>query len=206
MIFDKLGLVKDNKSDDWADSARLAGLMTLFEHPRAPECAKYFVGGKPVRHPTQDKYPENEPRCMSRDQLVCLVAGLWKECNIGHTKSIDDSLGMWAPNNMDEKTKKWKIPDILMPSVKNHFSLCAKREGFWLGYQWLKLDIWYNGKYTPMREPNQLIAMCVVAGPKYIDLYKESCDWKKAIRIYWAESYRQEPELAEFLISKLGAM
>ena len=203
MIFDSQGLVKDNKSDDWADSARLAGLMALLEHPKAPDCELYFVNGLPVRHPTESTYPENEPRCMSRDQLVCLAAGLWAEGSIAGARHIDNILGAFAPNDLDEKKKTWKMPDILEPSVKNHFALCAKREGFWLGYKWLEMSIKFNAKFTPLREPNQLIAVCAVAGPEYMKAYKNSCDWKKAIRLYWAESYRQEPEWAEFMIERI---
>jgi hypothetical protein len=201
MIFDKYGLVKDNGASDWADSARLAGIMALLGHESAPICGKYFVGGKPVRHPYATQYPENEPRCMSRDQLVCLMAGLYNQQDYFNRWKM---AGKWfAPNNMNEQTKKWKVPDIFTPSVRNHFKLCANKEGSWLGYMWLRLDIWYNAKFTPLREPNQLLAMCVVAGPKYVRLYKASCDWKKAIRLYWAESYRDEKEFAEFLIAKL---
>jgi len=207
MIFDSMGLVQDNGASDWADSARLAGLMALFDHPNAPDCSKYFVktenGFFPVRHPTQTKYPENEPRCMSGDQIACLSAGLWKQGYITKARRIYDLCGWWAPNNMNEKTKKWKVPDFIQPNMKNHLALCAHRKGFWFGYKWLEWSIKMNAKFSPFREPNQLIAMCSIAGLEYLKMYKSSCDWKLAIKLYWASSYRKESDWADFMINQM---
>jgi len=216
MIIDSFGLPRFGVANDFADSSMLAGMMAIFDHPLAPNLDKYFVSGKPVRHPYEITYPENEPRCMSRDQLILLEAG----CLQQESPHSDYMVGKWfAPNNLDEKTRKWKMPDPLSPSAQNHFYLCGNQSGFWLGYKWLEWDINYNAQHTPLREPNQLIAMCMVAGPKYIRMYKSSCDWKQALRLYWCDDRpnppppaaplyynRGEKEFCEFMIKKLEAI
>lgn len=203
MIFNSLGLPRDNGASDWMDSSRLAGLMALFKHPKAPTIALYFTDKGPVRCPNMgdDGYYHNkleyDPKDFSRDQATCLAAGFWRQEKEGLYREMfnGELVGWRAPNG-----------DLLSPSVMNHFKLCADRKGSWLGYKFLELDIWYNAKFTPMREPNQLIALCMVAGPKYVRMYKRSCDWKAAIREYWALSYRKEEEFAEFLINELSVI
>lgn len=53
MIFDNLGLPKDNGASDRQDSARLAGLLAVFDWPQYIPLHVYFREGekKYVRHP-----------------------------------------------------------------------------------------------------------------------------------------------------------
>lgn len=75
MIFDELGLPKDNGASDLQDSARLAGLLAVFEWPRYIGIHQYLREGlgKYVRHPKEHIYD------FSRDQAICLMAGFYSE-------------------------------------------------------------------------------------------------------------------------------
>lgn len=206
------GLPRDTGASDWQDSCRLAGLMTLTKHQSAPEM-KYYTresseGLMGIRCPGEP--PADNPYNFSRDQLVLLVAGLYTQGNIELTKQLyikAKERGYRAQNiehDYPGTTKKWPDgPDILSPSVMNHLRLCAGLPGFAIGYGFLVLDILINAAFTPMREPNQLIAMCVVAGPKYVRLYKKTTSkWREALRDYWS-GWRREPEIAEHVIQFL---
>lgn len=193
MIFDEHGLPRDTGATDWMDSARLAGMMKLFDHPQAPRIGYYFrlPGSMPVRYPYGSGL-EMAATDFSRDQAVPLIAA--------------SALVCFARNFY--RSIKWCrliSGDFCSPSVMNHFRMCAGLPGTWLGFQMLKVDIWYNAKYTPTREPNQLIALCMVAGPQWVKRYKASVDWKTALRLYWS-GWRGEAEFAEFLITKLEAI
>lgn len=184
MIFDKYNLPRDQGATDWNDSARLAGIMVLFDHPQAKNIPlQEYVNlelGQYRRHPKQDEYD------FSRDQAVCLWAGLY----------IDELYDLVRTDWITGK-------DILTPSVKGHFARCAGGAGSWFQNLWLKLDILWNAKFQPMVEPNQLICMCVVAGPEYVKLWtSQNKVWKEAIREYWS-NWRGESDLAELMIKKL---
>ena len=192
MIFDELGLPKDSGATDFNDSARLAGIMVLFDHPLS-QCInlQYYVDGllnsnsidgtfKYVRHPKENTYD------FSRDQAVCLMSGFY---NTGEH---------WLADKRYITGK-----DFLSPSVKGHITRCQSGEGTWFQNIWLKLDILYNAYFDPMSEPNQLICMLEVAGPEYVKMWtKHNKKWREAIREYWS-GWRGESELAEFLIKEL---
>lgn len=207
MQIDELGLVKDNGASDWADSSRFAGLLALVDHPNAPDLRKYFVDGKPVRHPTATVYPENEPRVMSRDQLVVLAAGLAKQGFIQETINIANTCQYFAPNDMDEVTRKWKLPDIIAPHISAHFNRCAGRPVSMLSLALLKLDIYISGKFFPLAEQNQLQAVVLTAGKPFVEYYvKCNPQWEQATREYWYTghgAWRNEQEVAEMLIAKI---
>lgn len=230
MEFDSLGLPKDNGATDWADSARLAGLMAAFDHPMAPPLAHYFIktesGLKPVRHPTKKVYPENEPRTMSRDQLTCLAAGLYFQNQEYESEEYEseprlrgfysslaqlivDQTGWFAPNDLDDEAlrktgeKKWKIPDFISPPVRDHYKRCANP-----AFKITKLEDWllrrdidFNAR-NPLAEHNQILAMCRVAGNQYVKYYTEKNPiWKTTIYNYWALSYRKEKDFADHMIA-----
>lgn len=209
MDIDMYGLPVDSGASTKADSARLAGMMSLVGHPDTPPLEDYFIGNmNPVRHPYAIVYPENNSRVMSRDQLICLAAGLHMQGNIVHSRRILDLCNWVAPNNMDEQTGKWKFPDLVSPSDYSHFRMCASYRSTFIGRRWFKFDLWVNGKFTPMKEQNQIQAKVLIAGPELVKLYvKLNPLWKEATRKYWVGdriSYcKGELELCEMIIKKI---
>jgi hypothetical protein len=220
MIFDASGLPRDTGATDWMDSARLAGMMALFGHPQAPDMLLYNRGkGRFVRYPYGPGL-ECDPKDFSRDQLVPCIAGYAAQQYL-YIPNINLDVPWQAPNG-----------DFLSPSVRNHLRRCCALfdKPTRLGDAWLKLDIWYNswqlkrwakGKREVPPEQNQLIAMCVTAGPEWVKRYKEAGVfygttsskiiegylpfWQFALRDYWS-AWRQESEFCEFMIQKLEAM
>lgn len=185
MIFDIWNFPRDNGATDWNDSARLAGIMCLFQDEQATKIPlkEYVIvtSKKYVRHPIDDDYD------FSRDQAVCLVAGLYK-------KGLYDLVQESYVNGKD----------IFSPSVHGHFRRCSGGKANWFQNQWLKLDIMWNAKFQPLSEPNQLICMIYVAGPEYIKLWTtHNKKWKESIRNYWS-NWRNEPGIAELIIQELA--
>lgn len=206
-------LPKDIGASDWQDSCRLAGLMAMINHPKAPNMRYYVkhllgVGAVGVRCPIEP--PADNPNNFSRDQLMLLVAGLHAQKKFYLAECLYDAAkarGYRAQNTEHDypgTTKKFPDgPDILFPSAVNHLKLASQLSGSFLGYVNLTLDILINAAFTPTREPNQLIAMCVVAGPKWVAFYKKvTPKWRTAIREYWS-GWRGEPEIAEMFIQFL---
>lgn len=71
MIFDKLGLPRDNGATDKQDSARLAGILATFDWPQKANNIYLYLKEKTyVRHPEERVYD------FSRDQAIPLMAGL----------------------------------------------------------------------------------------------------------------------------------
>lgn len=190
MIFDGLGLPRDNGATDYKDSARLAGLLTVMGWPQNVYLIRYVNDdGNFIRHPS-----DSDPSDFSRDQMIPLVAGL-------KTKGL---LGVVRPHSGKEVAQNG---DPLSPSQRNHIRMCAGLNPSWIGLQWLKLDILYSAYVDPMAEPNQLICMLMIAGPEYVRMWTSKNNrWRDAINAYWRDSFRKEPELAEFLIKKLEAI
>lgn len=183
MIFDEMGLPRDNGSTDWQDSARLAGIMVLFQYPtnKDLDLSEYVDDtGKYIRHPKEYKYN------FSRDQAVCLMAGLW----------IDGATYLVDKNAITGK-------DFLSPSVMGHIRRCQNKKANWFQNLWLKLDIYYNAYVDPLSEPNQLLCMLMVAGPEYVKLWtKLNTKWQQAITYYWS-GWRGESGLAVHMINKI---
>lgn len=183
MIFDDLGLPRDNGSTDWQDSARLAGIIALFQYPTNSDLylTDYInKDGKYIRHPKEYKYN------FSRDQSVPLMAGLWIN---GLSYLVDK-------NCITGK-------DILSPSVRGHIRRCQDKKANWFQNLWLKLDIYYNAFFDPLSEPNQLLCMLMVAGPEYVKLWtKLNTKWKQAITDYWC-GWRGESGLAVHMINRI---
>jgi hypothetical protein len=182
MIFDSLGLPKDIGATDFQDSARLAGIMTVFEWPQKVNIFQYIGYFNYLRHPRENRYD------MSRDQAVCLVAGIYKQG------------GMYEVRRDLINGK-----DILSPSVLGHIRRCQGRKATWLQDQWLKLDIMWAAYVKPEDEINQLLCMIMIAGPSWVQLFKKHHkNWKANLRAYWC-GWRGEPELCEWIIGKVEA-
>jgi len=175
----------DSGSTDGQDSARLAGLMVLFDHNDA---SSVFISDYTpiwhyyVRHPIEgNKY------AFSRDQAVCLFAGFAKRY---YFYRVNPDFN--PPNG-----------DWISPSVRGHFKRCAYKPDTWLERQWLWLDVIWSSFINPMAEPNQLICMLMIADPKYLRAWvKWNKKWKLAINAYWCD-WRDEKELAALMIKTI---
>lgn len=193
-VYDDLGLPRDNGATDFNDSARLAGIMAVVDDSRITEkeLFRYIKNGTTVeRHPNESKYD------LSRDQLMCYLAGYY--CLGCHIKY------RWISENIFFKYINGISKDLVTPSVRNHIALCTGMKTSWIGYQWLKLDIWYCGKFSKIdTEINQLLCLCIVAGPEYVRRFvKANPKWREQINYYWRDSFRNEPEIAKMLIKKI---
>lgn len=191
MKFDELGLPQDNGASDLQDSARLAGLMTVFNWPQRIDLEKYILSNvilsekRYVRHPKEIKYD------FSRDQTLCFIAGLYE------IRRFD----LVNKNYVDGK-------DLFSPSHMGHFAICQGKKPTLLQRAWLWLDVYYSCFYQPMGEPNQLLCMLMVYPDKsYLKFWlKHNKVWRDAIREYWymgAGAWRGEEQLAEHMIKVL---
>lgn len=210
MYKDIWGLPIESGAATSADSARLAGMMALVNHPKTPDLREYFLWDYiPVRHPYANKYPENEPRVMSRDSLICLAAGLKVQQHFQHANIIYNTCKWFAPNNMDEQTKKWKIPDpTFAPQVRNHFRMASGLSGRDIGLWFLKQDIIALNANNPMYEQNQIQAMVLTAPREFVNVYTTHMKkWKEATKKYWVDDRLGycdgEPELCDMIISTI---
>lgn len=184
MKFDSLGLPQDNGATDLQDSARLAGIMTVFGWPQKIPLREYIKEWKYVRHPLEYKYD------FSRDQAICYLAGLGMQEN-----------GSW----IQESCITGK--DLLSPSVKGHFKRCKGLKANWFQDVWLRLDILVHANISPISEPNQLLCMMLVhPDKKYLKYWcKINRYWDISIREYWC-GWRGESELGKFMIQKIKTL
>ncbi len=207
MIFDSQGLPKDSGASDYMDSARLAGLMACFGHPKAPDMRKYLINGEGVRHPVE--FPSNNPNNFTRDQLMCLAAGLKAQGREAEVKVLYDAAvsRFYRAQNSEAdvpgSTKQFPNgADFLTPSNMNHLRICAGMSPSWLGKMWLMIDIAANGLFFSKEEPNQLMAMCASAGSFYVKALRlANRKLDKSITDYWS-GWRMESDFAQFLIQK----
>jgi flagellar biosynthesis regulator FlaF len=180
MIFDELGLPKDTGASDLQDSSRLAGIMTIFSWPQRVPCEKYFDGSKYVRHPKEYVYD------FSRDQALCLMAGLaWQ----GHH-------GLVSKKYINGR-------DLFTPAHMGHIARCQGKRASVIQDLWLWTDVMWSCFVKPMSEPNQLLAMMMMASPIYLNFWVEhNKKWQESIREYWS-GWRGESDLAEHIISQI---
>lgn len=214
MIFDNKSLPKDSGATDFMDSARLAGLLAVFGHEKTPDLSLYVIGDLAVRHPNEGsnpgEMPSNNPKNFTRDQLMCLAAGLKAQgrediCYTLYEAARDRNYrAQNTEADVPGSTKKFPNgADFLSPGHMLVLAKCAGLRGNMLGYPWLILDIIFNAIFSPERESNQLLCILKVMGPNWVKFYKKvTPKWAKAIQDYWS-GWRNEPELAKFLMEKL---
>lgn len=202
----------DNGASDAADSARFNGMLVLVKHPKAIDSSKYFVNNEPVRCPAEPGKSSNI-RMMSRDQIICLAASLMIQGRQDLIASIYNkalAAGHKAPNDLeDDLTVKKYAGDYMLPHIMGVLKKAAGLQKELSGEEKIFLvgDILFNAIFTPLRESNQLIALCYMAGPKWLKFYKfVTPAWRMAINLYWRDSYRNEPELAAMLIAWLESI
>jgi hypothetical protein len=188
MIFQN-GLPRIQGASDMQDSAHLAGILAIFEHPQAARCSRYLVSDGEklvyVRCPCELKYD------FSRDQATLLMAGILAQKEVQY-------VGL---EHIDGK-------DILPPSVRGLEAIAKTGKASWLSHWWLKREIQWHSTLQPLEEPFQIIALCIsydrAGNYGYLKRWTESNKlWRYSILRYLSEldgKWRQEPELAEYCI------
>lgn len=187
MMFDDLGLPKEFGASDLQDSARLAGIVTVFDFAKV-DLRNYviYVAGRPkyCRHPSEIKYD------FSRDQAICLMAGL----------GVQRLYGLVDQDLVDGK-------DIFSPAHKGHIARCKGEKASWFQDAWLWIDVTYSAFVKPLEEPNQLLCMLMLAPEKFLKFWlKHNKKWEQAIKDYWCEgpgAWRGEENLAQHMITVL---
>lgn len=208
------GLPVDTGAGDTRDSARLAGVMAVAGMSNAPDCTKYLVEYLPgkflgVRHPNPDPADEiaSSWRYFSRDQMICLVAGLKAQGRGAEALGMYNYLkenGNHAQNYIeDDGSKKRFGGDYCLPHVVGAVAIAAgvQKELTIFQKAFMVIDLIGNAVFSPMREQNQLICLAYLTG--YLNLYKHLTPSFKAANIkYWYDTTpneynRGEPDVAE---------
>lgn len=191
----KNGFCKPQGADDFEDSPHLAGILALFNHPQQVDMTKYVVQRTLDRDTPSAKYI----RCpgskydVSRDQFILLAAGLWKQQKPEYVNTA------WIDGR-----------DIIPPSVHGMVRIIhGKKPFFWQRWNF-EAEFQTNITIQKLEEPFQLIAMCIVYGDGFLQRWtRENNLWRWAIRRYFSEldgKWRNEPELAEFIIKRIEEM
>ncbi len=213
MIFNENGFPKPTGATDWMDSAHLAGLMAFVDHEKMSLNTlreyTYTESGEAVRCPEDYSglCPANTKN-FTRDQSICLLAGYYSYKMSLITRSLLEQAkarGYRAQNTEKDvpgSTKKFPDgADILDPSHVGYMKICAGLKASWFERLWMLARIKIASRFSPLKEPNNIIVMSIVYG--YADVLRRSNPQiYEAIRLYWC-GWRNEPELAEMLIKKL---
>lgn len=203
-------IVQHSKSDptylDGGDSARVAGLMAMTGSEIDKNNLSKFVllEGLGVRHPAQQFH--NNPNNFTRDQLLCLMAGMSLPSNRALFKSHAKRLFFCQnSHDQDDNKKPWWSRDILHPGNIGYMIQAAKIVWLYpllpICWIFLFLDIVFGVFIKPWRESNQLIAMLTISGTFWLKLYcKLHPDWKKPIEEYWS-GWRDQKEIGDNIIN-----
>lgn len=214
MIYNKNGFPKPAGASDWMDSAHAAGMIVYyglpgFDHKKIREYV--LASNEAVRCPYDNSNldPSN-PKNFTRDQLVQLATGL----SVNDKDLVKVLYDEAVKRNYRAQNTEADVPgsvkkfpngaDLLTPSVMNHLRLCSGQKPKLLGKIWLMIDIAFNGVFSPMSEPNNMISMSLFAGDFYVKFMKlTNPKLKDAIIEYWC-GWRAEPELAQLIIKRLA--
>lgn len=212
MRFNENGFPIVNGTTDAMDSAHLAGLMAFVGHEKMSFkiLDKYCPEvGVAVRCPDDFSglCPAN-PNNFTRDQLICLLSGFYSYGARGNPYLLyaeARSRGYRAQNterDVPGSTKRFPDgADFLDPSHIGYMKICAGLKANWFEKAWMLARIKISSKFSPLKEPNNIIVMSIVYGYAGI-LKKSNPQIYQAIRNYWS-TWRGELELAEVLIKKL---
>ncbi len=207
---------RDNGAETWGDSARLAGLMALVDHPDTPPLEEYVIyyNGEwlGVRVPVEDPTSPgaNNPYNFTRDQTLPLMAGLRKQEKIEAARKLYESFKKrnFRGQNVEvwdwgsKKTGLFTGPDIFSPSARLAITMAAGVKPSLLlkvfGVLFLILDICWASLNSDDFEINQTIAAAYLIGK--LHWIKRIKGWQAKTRSYWC-GWRDEPELAEMIIN-----
>jgi hypothetical protein len=178
----KDGYPKPNGASDFDDSSHLAGILVLTDHPQAPDMRQYVSGNKYIRNPW------TKVDC-SRDQGILIMCGLLKQ---GHKDLV--------------RTDFINGKDILLPSVHGIETIAKTGKPTWLQRQCLIAELKFDGE--SIEEPFQNMAKAWAYGE--LRLWTEiNKIWDVAILNYLRggrNKWRNEPELAEYIIQKIESL
>lgn len=188
------GYPVDSGASDCMDSARLAGIMTMIGMEGAPDCEDYLnVFGLGVRHPNPpiEDVKSSGTQYFSRDQKICLAAGLKAQGK--SARGMYDyviSHGNKAQNHIeDDGSEKRFGGDYCLPHVVGALAIAAgvQERLTFIQKCFLFADLVSNAIFTPMREQNQIIALCYITG--YLKLYARlTPSYKDANLKYWYDT------------------
>lgn len=220
---DKYGYIVDTTYEDGGDSANRAGLTSLFGFYNPP-LTNYVKDGICVRHPHQ--VPWNNPKNFTHDQLIPLVAGLWKQkhyqtvrhimwkhiMRFGFCQNFErDYIGSkkypWPHSFINDRgvyeKRHFDFADPLRPDSFWHLVLCGRAWYFYwfapIGYAWLLLSIFIYCWTNRDDDEGQIISQCVVAGKPFVYIYKKlrTNVWDRLYQ-YW-HVRRDQREIADLV-------
>lgn len=199
IVRDHLGIIiqhdhADPLYADGGDSSRSTGMLALFGSKEDKIALSFHITAKGfVRHPRQEKW--KDPKDFSRDQLLCLAAGL-------HASKKSDEV------KKHFYRQYWKgicdNGDLLGPEFYFHVILCGRI--YWLYFMWplgilaQVIHIVYTTQIAPRQEQNQTIAMAKVSGLLWLWAWLHP-DWKASLDDYWSKyPFRDQKEIADIII------
>lgn len=196
------GFPKDTGASDLCDSARLAGMAVQVKAEMGEDfkLSSYIVNGYPVRCPINWWSPTSEemndatdPKSFSRDQLVQFVGGLRAAGDVETAKLL---YHLYASRNWICLNGDW-----INPSVRLLMRVAAGMKPSLFQWAFLYCDCYYFAKKQPLAENNQMLSILLGTTEKQMKRYIIwNPKWSLAVKKYWADSYRKEPELAAAII------
>jgi len=211
MIFIK-EFPKDVGATDMMDSARLAGLIKVFNYPAPVDISKYVTEQLvAVRSPvtSHDAIDDREvnPNNVTFDQLIPLIAGLEASAKyFGSyflcTKIRDRG---WRAQNVEADASGTEKPwyngaDIASPVHREYINnlLDGRKNTFWL-----RIAILFHAYITPISEPHQLICMIATTDVSLFKMWTEhNKKWRDSLRYYWG-GWRGMKSFGEHIIKEI---
>jgi hypothetical protein len=166
------GFVKIKGASDLEDSSMAAAMCVVFDYPIEVSLSKY------LKQPYYEWYSmyqrcDNSKYLFSRDQTLCLVAGLY-------LKGMSDFVGLERVDGHD----------VFSPANKGHVKRCQGLKASWFQDLWFWADLAFSAYVKPLEELNQLFCMMMIADVKFMKWYcKANPRWREALRQYWYEGY-----------------
>lgn len=201
---------KPRGATDYMDSAHLIGMMIFAGRNVSLEILRryHIGGGYLVRCPENvgSSLQPNNTKNFTRDQLIALLSAFRIKHQYGTVHKVIRNIG-WRLWNTEKDavgtTKKFPDgPDILDPSHFGYLRILNGKNPLFFQSFWMLAKIFFNGKFTPLKEPNNIIVMSYHYG--YIEFLKKmNPKLREAIHGYWS-GWRNEPELANDLCKKIG--
>lgn len=228
------GFIVSDEVKDGMDTARAHGIWYLFQKRGSTNAIRSTVlfvkpDGNCVRHPLASMAPANNPKNFTRDQLICLTAGLFAKNHFSYCRAI-----FWAhfrrfffcqnierdwpgstkypwPHKMKNGDKadngKWRMFDFcdpLLPHHIGHLIRCAKLYSLFWFLPFSNIFLWlscvFNDSDRLNNEQNQLQCMVKVAGPYWVWLYKKyNPSWRIQTLYYWSDQ-RNTPYISDMII------